>query len=298
MRIISTGNSDGTLQMFQEGAGSATQLKFERTLMQCALNIDETLIAVCVGSVLTIVDVATFEKKEALTVPQDKSIFCVQFAPHTNYVVFGGQGGMVYVVDTTTWQFVITKKLHTEAVRDLKIMPISLTVCTASWDRTISISDLLTLEVHSTFAGHTDYALAVIHSLDEQTIISGAYDKTLRVWDRSTSQCTEVLTKHVGQVYGLAMHKAGQRFASGCNAGMLVIWCMQSFNPLFELRDQGPIGILAFSWEDDLIALGIDSKGTIVCDYTNGKHSPCPISHTSRVCGLAVSSGKTPLVSH
>jgi WD40 repeat protein len=41
--------------------------------------------------------------------------------------------------------------------------------------------------------GHTDIVSSVRVSLDDKQVVSGSRDKTLRVWDMSTGQCTIVL---------------------------------------------------------------------------------------------------------
>ena len=42
--------------------------------------------------------------------------------------------------------------------------------------------------------GHTDYVTSVSFSPDGARLVSGSYDKTVRVWDAVSGQCVRVVT--------------------------------------------------------------------------------------------------------
>jgi len=71
------------------------------------------------------------------------------------------------------------------------------------------------------FSGHTDWVNSVvIHNND--LLLSGSDDMTIRLWDLRTKQCIKVFEGHMGQVQ--CIQAMGDRFASGSLDNTVKIW--------------------------------------------------------------------------
>jgi WD40 repeat protein len=78
----------------------------------------------------------------------------------------------------------------------------------------------------NTFIGHESAVTCVIDTAKGTQVVSGSYDKTIRVWDAVTTECLLVLAGHRGVVYGLAVAPNGARLLSCSSDETLKVVCM------------------------------------------------------------------------
>ncbi len=73
-------------------------------------------------------------------------------------------------------------------------------------------------------AGHSDYVYPVVCSPDGRWIASGAWDRTVRLWDAATGEICATLP-HPGIVWALAFTPDGAQLVSGgADNGQLLVW--------------------------------------------------------------------------
>lgn len=72
--------------------------------------------------------------------------------------------------------------------------------------------------------GHEDAVLCVQFSPDSRFLASASGDKTIRIWNASTTTCMHVLKGHTNWVLKLAYSPDGTRLASACYNAELRIW--------------------------------------------------------------------------
>ena len=71
---------------------------------------------------------------------------------------------------------------------------------------------------------HTEEVTSACFGLDENVIISGSDDRTVRIWDALSGKCLQVLEGHQGQVRTVAFSPNGSLLASGSEDGTIKIW--------------------------------------------------------------------------
>lgn len=76
-------------------------------------------------------------------------------------------------------------------------------------------SDRETMRVLGSFEGHNDSITSATCSLDATQILSGSYDKTLRLWEAATGACLRVFEGHPDYVSSLALSPNGVFALSG-----------------------------------------------------------------------------------
>ena len=72
--------------------------------------------------------------------------------------------------------------------------------------------------------GHTSTVDSVAFSPDGQRIVSGSYDKTLKIWDANNGKELQTLTGHTKWVSSVAFSPDGQRIVSGSEDKKVKIW--------------------------------------------------------------------------
>lgn len=65
---------------------------------------------------------------------------------------------------------------------------------------------------------------SVSFSTDGTRIVSGSYDKSVRVWDASTGQQLQVLNDHVGRVTSVSFSADGTQIVSGSEDKSVRVW--------------------------------------------------------------------------
>jgi WD40 repeat protein len=59
---------------------------------------------------------------------------------------------------------------------------------------------------------------------DGRRVVSGSFDKTLKVWDVATGECVATLEGHSERVVGVAISPDGRRVVSGSHDQTLKLW--------------------------------------------------------------------------
>ena len=75
-----------------------------------------------------------------------------------------------------------------------------------------------------TLLGHDNVVTAVAFSVDGKRIVSGSWDRTLKVWDADTGQETLTLKGHRSEVSSVAFSGDGKRLVSGSNDKTAKVW--------------------------------------------------------------------------
>lgn len=106
----------------------------------------------------------------------------------------------------------------------------------ALWDLTDADADhpLRTLE------GHTNRTQSVAFSPDGMLLVSGGFDRTVRLWDVETGRQIALLGRHPQFVGGVTFSPDGARVASIGKEGSLRIWNVQSGDCEHVLQAPGP----------------------------------------------------------
>ena len=66
---------------------------------------------------------------------------------------------------------------------------------------------------------------------DGNTLASGSWDDTVRLWDIQTGQLQSTLTGHLAGVNTLALSRDGGTLASGSSDGTILLWAFTPIEP-------------------------------------------------------------------
>ncbi len=75
-----------------------------------------------------------------------------------------------------------------------------------------------------TFNGHSHHVVAVAFSPDGKRIISGSFDRTVKLWDVASGKEVITLGEHSGVVWSVAFSANGRRIAAAGGHGTVKFW--------------------------------------------------------------------------
>ncbi|KAI5117713.1 hypothetical protein M0805_006517 [Coniferiporia weirii] len=134
---------------------------------------------------------------------------------------------------------------------------------------------------------------AVAYSPDGRHIVSGSYDKALRIWDAQTgSPVGEPLTGHSDRVWSVAYSPDGRHIVSGSEDKTLRIWDTQTGSPVGEplTGHSGIVWSIAYSPNGRYIVSGSYDKTLRIWDAQTGSPVGQPLTgHLYQVKSVAYS---------
>jgi WD40 repeat protein len=122
-------------------------------------------------------------------------------------------------------------------------------------------------ESQATFR-HTDEVSCITFSNDGRLVASGSWDKTAKVWDTSTGQCSTTFRGHLDRVYGVKFSPDSKLCASwGCN-DVTRIWNVSTGNQVSTFEQQD-VDCACFSFDGTQL-VSISESEVKLLDVTTG----------------------------
>ncbi len=157
-------------------------------------------------------------------------------------------------------------------------------------------------EQKAVFQGHTSRVQCVAFSPNGHLIVSGAWDKTVRVWETQTGRERLCMKGHTDAVFGVAFSPDGSRIVSGSRGNGVRVWDAQTGHELRCVSNTDMVRCVAFSPNGKLIASGGDKMqgndyAIHVWESVSGVLLQTLYGHSHIVHGVAFSPDGTCIVS-
>lgn len=152
-------------------------------------------------------------------------------------------------------------------------------------------------DAHSTLSGHGDTVWAVSVIPNGQGLVSGSFDKTLKLWSLE-GELQKVFLGHTDAVRSVATSADGQTMVSGSSDKTIKVWDLQTGNLLETLTGHsGPVWSVAISPDGQTLASG-SYDGTIkIWDLPTGQLIRTLPEHYDSVWSVTISPDGRTLVS-
>jgi guanine nucleotide-binding protein subunit beta-2-like 1 protein len=187
---------------------------------------------------------------------------------------------------------------HTKDVLSVAFSVENRQIVSASRDRTVKLWNTLG-ECKFTFdeGGHTEWASCVKFSPNAATpiVVSGGWDRIVKVWSLSTYKLKTNLVGHTGYVNTVTVSPDGSLCASGGKDGTAMLWDLNEGKHLYSLEAGSMINALCFSpnryWlcaatQASLKIWDLESKN-VVADLTKNHPDFAPKSKDPNALSLA-----------
>lgn len=151
-----------------------------------------------------------------------------------------------------------------------------------------------------TLTGHGDVVKAIAISPEGQTLVSGSYDKTVKLWSLSTGEARNTLIDHTHRITSVAISPDGQTLATGSYDKTIKLWALSTGELLHTLTGRPDrVRYLAFSpngqtlissgdWEIKIWAVRTGKLLRILAGNSNSARivALTPDGHTCAVASL------------
>ena len=149
-----------------------------------------------------------------------------------------------------------------------------------------------------TLTGHTNGVMSVALSANGQTLVSGSWDNTIKVWNPLTGKEVGTLTGHTSHVHCVALSADGQTLVSGSEDKTIKVWNSFTGKEVRTLIGHtSSVFSIALSADGQILASGSGDNTIKVWDLSTGKEVRKLTGHTGSVVSVALSANGRTLVS-
>ncbi|NEU72891.1 WD40 repeat domain-containing protein [Hassallia byssoidea VB512170] len=167
--------------------------------------------------------------------------------------------------------------------------------CVANLKHQVTLEHVI---LSHTLTGHSEKVTSVVISPDNETLVSGCADKTIKVWNLNTGKLIRTLTEDLGEISSVAISSDGHFLAVGsCQhpKSNVKVWNLNSRKLLHTLLGhQKPVNCIAISPDGQILASG--SNKIKIWNLHKGDRI-CTLWHSSAVNAAAISPDGTILAS-
>jgi uncharacterized protein with WD repeat len=141
-----------------------------------------------------------------------------------------------------------------------------------------------------TLKGHSGSVRSVSFSPDGKRIVSGSWDKTLKVWDAQTGLETLTLKGHTNDVNSVSFSPDGKRIVSGSYDKTLKIWDAETGQETLTLKGHSSsVTSVSFSPDGKRIVNGSNDNTVKVWDAETGQETLTLRGHSGPVRSVSFS---------
>ncbi|KAJ1654362.1 hypothetical protein IWQ61_005691 [Dispira simplex] len=207
----------------------------------------------------------------ASLVGHQASVKCAKFVgPFDQYIASGGSDNRIRLWDVGSCTCLATLKGHTSKIWDLACDHTQALLASASGDCTVKLWDIQDAKDPScvaTLTGHEGDVYSLGYHPCNTHIVSGGYDKTIRVTDVTTGSMVKVLSGHELSVSQVTFNPLGNLVVSGSKDKTIKFWDILSGTCIKTVSAHlGEVTSLAMNYNGTLLLTSSKDNSTRLWD--------------------------------
>jgi WD40 repeat protein len=186
---------------------------------------------------------------------------------------------------------------HNNRIKAIAFSPDGTALASGSFDRTIKLWDLQTLNCLRTL-NHNSWVWDVTFHPQGQLLASASYDQTVKLWDAQTGHCTHTLEGHQGSALCVDFSPQGQLLVSGGYEQLIKLWDVASGDCLRTWKAHlNRVWQVAFSPNGQWIATAGEDHQIILWETETGDRLQTFSGHQQQVLDIQFSNDGNFLIS-
>lgn len=208
------------------------------------------------------------------------TVHSVKFLPDDQRLLSASWDGLIILWDVNTQERLRTYQGHDGNVQKLALLADGLQFFSAGSDDIIQW-DTETGDIIRRFEGHAGAVNGIMVSPDEQYLISGSSDRTLRLWDIATGETLREFTGHTASVNEAVFSPDGQYVVSSSWDDTIRLWDVETGEEIrrFVGHNGNTFG-LAFSQDGEILLSTSQDTTVRMWDVATGEELHRFNSHT------------------
>lgn len=209
----------------------------------------------------------------------------LDFIDTGNLLLSGSDDHNIKIWDVETGTLIRTFSEHITVTRDAKFTPDGMSVISAEDNYLIYWRNAVDGQIgRLPMYGHTGSVLSVDMSKDMQKIVSGSYDKTIKIWDAQTGKMLNSIEAHDKSVSQVEFNPTGNQFASCSSDSTIKIWDAESAE-LIKVFDDSDCKVFAISYHPSGHYLASCGSNALIYiwDLSNSKKIKTLEGHSSTI---------------
>ena len=197
-----------------------------------SLNKTEQLLVGDMSGMMRLMDIKTRTESHQ-TAFDGHAVYALEGGPDESVLVGLANGYLVHF-NPHTWEPIQRKRIAEKNIRCL--VRYDNLLFAGSSDGNIYMLQLPGLELIDTIKGHTGAVFSLAFHREQQYLISGSMDATLRVTPLLAATAGEPLAAHLYTINDITIHPSGNYFATASRDKSIRIWDATSFHLLASVK--------------------------------------------------------------
>jgi len=199
-------------------------------------------------------------------------VSCVGISPDSRYMFSCGDDGKTFAIDTNSGNLVFTLPIHVDTVNDIAFSSNSNWLATASYDRKISLFNLVTMTPKAKLQGHSAPIMKLLF-LGHEKLVSTDKDSNVIIWDVHLAKVISRLEGVHDDITQLVADSDNNLLFIGTALGYILLYDLNTYKLLAKnyIKLSSSITSLAFNSIRKELIIGTEEGNLFVYNILEGE---------------------------
>lgn len=226
-------------------------------------------------------------------------VSCVAIDPLNRFMLSGGDDGKVFAIDVKSGKLMFTLPSHVDTINDIAFSKNANWVATASYDRKISVYNLVTMTPKDRLRAHAA-PIMKIRFFGKNKLISVDKDAKAIIWDIHSSKVITRLQGIHDEVRQLVISEDERFLFLGTNLGYVLVYDLNTYEAITTrfIKITSPITAMEFDGKNNHLILGTEDGFLIYYDIFEGLEEIKTLLQKKEFEAIQAEAEKNPLLKY